>query len=102
MKQTSTISIISGLLSLFLGAAAWRGTCAVTAEAFKKANKQERMVTRSQGGGFLKGFNQEGEKRIVEVKCIPFYFCEPSALGSAALFSSDLHFIDGANCGTSD
>src|SRR5262249_25245349 len=28
---------------LFLGAAAWRGTCAVIAEAFKKANKQERI-----------------------------------------------------------
>src|SRR5215831_6120721 len=71
MKQISKISIISGLLSLFLGAAAWRGTYAVIAEALKKANKQERMVTRSQGGGFLKGFNQEGEKRIAEVKCIP-------------------------------
>jgi hypothetical protein len=81
---------------VFLGAAAWRGTCAVIAEAFKKANKQERMVTRSQGGWIFEGFNQEGEKRIAEVKMYTIYFCAPSALGSAALFSSDLHFIDGA------
>src|SRR5262249_42385447 len=35
MKHTSTIAVISGLLSLFLGTTAWGATCDPLAEAYK-------------------------------------------------------------------
>lgn len=73
MKYQVVLStfIFTGLLSFFVGSPAWGGACAAIAEAFKKADKQERMGTRSEGGGFLKGFGQDGEKRIGKVKCLP-------------------------------
>ena len=66
-----SVCIFSGLLSMFVETPAWGGACAVIAEAFKKADKEERMGTLIKGGGFLKGVDQDGEKRSGKVKCVP-------------------------------